>query len=711
MAEDKQQKEYTAAHTNWQRYTRARDAGHKDYIEEAQTFDAFYFGDQWKQTDLQALQEAGRPALTINQILPAINTVLGEQAANRAELRFKPRRREDKERAALLEKLVRYILDDNQYDWKESEVFADGIIRDRGFFDVRMNFDDHAFGEIEINVESSDDIIPDPDGDKYDPDTWHEVFKTSWVSLDEIEATYGKEKADKVRAQVISRDNLDHDAYRFRATFGDSTSVPDDAAERDKTLRSVRLIERQYKKLHRTKVFVTPTGDIREVPDSWEDERVEAYAQEQGYQIIEQNRLKVRWTVSAGDDVVLHDDWSPYSRFTIVPFFPYYRRGRPFGMVRNLISPQEQLNKLSSQELHIINTTANSGWVVEEGSLADGMDVDDLEREGAKTGLVIRYNPQTTPPQKIQPNQIPTGVDRLSQKSQIFMRDISGIHMAMQGGASAEMSGRALQAQISRGQVQVQKPLDNLARTRYFIARLILEMVQTYYTEERALFITNDIDPDGEDEELVINQKTAEGVVNDITLGEYSIVVSQQPSTDTFQDSQFNEVLQLAEKGVPIPPHILVEYSHLARRTEIAEMLKKQAGMAEPTEEELQMMEFQQQAQMEDIKLELGRKQAELQKLMAETQKISAETQSEINPEAIQNVLKILELQADVAKHQEQLQARVQLAEQSRLAQAQRQYQQSLVQMRQQDMQQETQISTTVLGRQDSSKPQAPKES
>ena len=70
-------------------------------------------------------------------------------------------------------------------------------------------------------------------------------------------------------------------------------------------------------------------------------------------------------TVTA-DDVVLDDDWSIYRSFTIVPFFPYFRRGNPFGPVDNLIDPQNLLNKTSSQELHIVNTTANSGWVIQK---------------------------------------------------------------------------------------------------------------------------------------------------------------------------------------------------------------------------------------------------------------------------------------------------------------------------------------------------------
>ena len=99
-------------------------------------------------------------------------------------------------------------------------------------------------------------------------------------------------------------------------------------------------------------------------------------------------------------------------------------------MVRNLLSPQEQLNKISSQELHIVNTTANSGWMVESGSLV-GMTTDDLEEHGAETGLVVEYARGTNPPMKISPNTIPTGLDRIAQKAAANIQSISGINESM----------------------------------------------------------------------------------------------------------------------------------------------------------------------------------------------------------------------------------------------------------------------------------------
>ena len=134
-------------------------------------------------------------------------------------------------------------------------------------------------------------------------------------------------------------------------------------------------------------MLIPNTGDQSEVPEAWSDRKAKKFAKEYGLNVMSKTKKKVRWTVTC-DKVVLHDDFSPYADFTIVPFFAYFRRGRPFGMVRNLLSPQEQLNKIASQELHIVNTTANSGWVVESGSLTN-MQAEDLEEHGAETGLVL----------------------------------------------------------------------------------------------------------------------------------------------------------------------------------------------------------------------------------------------------------------------------------------------------------------------------------
>ena len=659
-------KEHQLARDQWDAYTRARDNGHQDYIAVAKRCDAFYRGEQWDAADLSTLDDQGRPALTINTILPTINTVIGEQSTRRMDVTFKPRGNGQQEIADTLTKLFLQISDNNKLDWVEAQVFSDGLIQDRGWFDVRIDFDDHIQGEVRITSKDPLDILIDPDGKDYDPRTWNEIFETKWMSLDEIEEIYGQKQADKLRITVEHGSALGTDSIEYEETrYGDTHSGVEyqqgntTNPEENRALRSVRVVERQYYRLKECMFYVDRfTGDMRQVPYGWTKKKREQFADEYDLDIIEKLVRKVRWTVTA-DLVVLHDDWSPYDHFTLVPYFPFWRRGRPFGMVRNLISPQEQLNKISSQELHIVNTTANSGWIVESGSLA-GMDADDLEEHGAETGLVLEFNRGSNPPAKIPPNQIPTGLDRISQKAAINIKSISGISDSMLGTDSPEVSGVAIQAKQNRGAMMIQVPLDNLAKSRQYLAEKILNLVQAYYTEERVVQIVNEADPMKGSDPMVLNQMTPEGeIINDLTVGEYDVVISSSPARDNFDEMQFAEALQLRQVGVPIPNDVVVDFSHLARKGEIAQRIRAMEGTNPPSEQEAQMMQFQMEAQIRKIQLEIAKLEAEATKIQSEAALNTAKVQeiTDVDPQ-----LQMAEIESKLQMKREELELRERLA-------------------------------------------------
>jgi len=659
------EEEHLIAMNQFERYERARDNGHLDYIETAKKCDAFYRGNQWDPADVATLDDEGRPALTINTILPTVNTVLGEQSTRRADVNFKPKGNGTQEVADVLNKLYMHIADTNKLEWLESQVFADGLIQDRGYFDVRIDFTDHIQGEVRVTTKDPLDILIDPDAKEYDPKTWNEIFETKWMSLDEIEEQYGQDKADQLRVaaeygNTMGTDSVEYEETRYGDTYTgveynqSSTANP----EENRQVRAIRVIERQYYQLKQCMYYVDEvTGDMRQVPSNWSKRKREKFADDYGLDILDRLDRKVRWTVTA-DSVVLHDDWSPYQCFTIVPYFPYWRRGRPFGMVRNLISPQEQLNKISSQELHIVNTTANSGWIVETGSL-QGMTADDLEEHGAETGLVLEYNRGSSPPAKIPPNQIPTGLDRLGQKAAANIKTISGISDAMLGTDSPEVSGVAIQQKQNRGVLMIQVPLDNLQKTRQYLAEHVLRMVQQYYTEERLIQITDESDPMKPEMPIRINQVTPEGdIINDLTLGEYKVVVGTMPARDNYDEVQFAEAIQLRQVGVPIPDDLIVDYSHLAKKGEVAKRIRIMQGMEPPSEEQAQIQAFQAQAEIQKIQLEIAKMEAEVQNLQSLSQLNMAKAQeSAADPQ-----LKVAELQAKMQMKQEELALRQQLS-------------------------------------------------
>ena len=660
-------KEEEITRTQWARYERARDNGHLDYVDMALKCDEYYQGDQWDEDDAAALENEGRPALTINTILPTINTILGEQSSRRADVKFKPRRGGDEEVAHTLTKLYMQISDSNKLDWVEQQVFSDGLIMDgRGYFDVRMDFSDHVEGEIRITAKDPLDILIDPDAKDADPKTWNEVFESKWMTLDEIEELYGADKAERLLFVAENGMSFGPDSVEYQETrFGDTednddyfgAGVPGD--EEYRNVKSLRVVERQHKKLVRASFFVDKnTGDQRECPSQWSEAKCKKFAKKYDMEMVSRVVRRVRWTVTC-DQVVLHDNWSPYNDFTVIPFFCYFRRGRPFGVVRNLLSPQEQLNKIASQELHIVNTTANSGWMVESGSLV-GMTADDLEEHGAETGLVLEYARGTQAPTKIQPNQIPTGLDRIAQKAALNIKTISGINDSMMGTDSAEVSGVAIQAKQNRGAVMIQVPLDNLAKSRQYLAEKVLNLIQTFYTEQRVIQVTNDEDPMQPREPMVLNMETPEGdIINNLTLGEYDVIVASAPARDSFDETQFAEALSLRQAGVAIPDDAIVGYSHLLKKEELAKRIRIMTGQEPPSPEKAQVMQQQQMLAMQNLQLETMKLQAEVEKLQSETSVNVAKIQevAEVSPQ-----VRMAELQAKIQMNQEQLQLRRELS-------------------------------------------------
>lgn len=696
MSEDAQKKSPPdeIAFNNYRMYERARDAtGFHDWVEHAKRCNRYYIGGktgQWTEEDLAILRQTKRPALTINQVLSTCNIVLGEHAAQRMDLRFKPRNANptDSDLATVVTKVHQYVLDINDYDSLEAEVFADGIIEDRGYFDVRVKFDDNMYGHVSIDVLDNKTVVLDPQAKRYDPETWNEVTLTKWVSIDDIEKTYGKKKADEIRGRA-STGHFGYDSIRFdqSSTFGDNVQKeleqlsPIDAwlqginDSEGRTIRSVRIVERQHKKLGWVWYFVDPmTGDMQKVSPSWDEERRAMFAQEFGLLLTQRMEKTIRWTVSC-DGVLLHDGWSPYNHFTVVPYFPYFRSGTPLGLVTNLLDPQDQLNKLASQELHVVNSTANSGWIVKSGALVN-MTVDELRERGAETGLVLEVSGSKEleigkAVQKINPNQIPTGLDRIVSRAQLSLQQISGVNAAIRGEASAEMSGVALESQQARALTQMQVPLQNLMRTRKILARVILSLVQQYYTEERVITITDPTRPEAVKgtEAITINQVTPEGqIVNDITYGKYDAVISSVPSRDTFNDTQFAEALNLRNIGVMIPDDRMVEYSNLDKKYELAEELRQLQGRGEMTPEEQQMLEIQQTAQMRLLLGEVAKLESEVAEIEARTLKLMAEAEEKAGGlDSPEYRWKARELEAQKRIKESELHTRVRLAELSNM--------------------------------------------
>lgn len=666
------------AERNFSRYKYAISRGHEEYIDMAQKCDQFYRGEQWTDADRKELEDAGRPAMTVNMILAAINSVKGEYSNKRVDFRYKPKRDgASLEQAEILNKVAMHECDEDDYDSKEADMFLDGLIVDRGFLDIRVCYEDNPYGEIKFSIRNPRCVIPDPDASDYDPRTWRDVITTEFLSIEDIATRYGEDKAREIKMSVgsfgpINRDSIDMEGMLEGETFGEDeprTSGAEDGAYygteglegEDNKIKKVRVVDRQYWQVGEFKRFLNPSvGDSTPVPLHWTEEKMTTFAEQYGLIIITKREKRIRWTVSA-DRVLLFDGWSPYKTFTLIPFFPYFRRGHPLGMVRNLLSSQEILNKTTSQMLHIVNTTANSGWIVEAGSLMN-MTADDLAKVGSKTGVVIEVAPDRKTPEKIKPNSVPTGVDAVGMRAMESIYEISGVNRAMLGNEKAMVSGIALENRQMRGLLQLQPVFDNLGRTRRLVGRKLLELIQSFYTDERSFMISDYRNPNAPMQELRINAQVQNEqgqitISNDLTLGKYGVHIGTMPARDVYNESQFAEALSLREAGIMIPDYRILQFSNLDDKQELVEESKQMAGLAAPTEEELEMQRITQDIQMQMIQLQLEDKTADIELKMAQAALSNAKAMAEADSPVLER--EKLELEATITSIEQATRERV----------------------------------------------------
>lgn len=655
----------TAIH-QWMRYQFVRDNGHADYVKKADKCNNFFIGQQWDPNDMALLQAQRRPALTINKIISTIGNVLGEQIHNRSDISFQPRSGAPIETAETLTKVFRQISDANQLDWKRSDMFCDGIITSRGYLDVRLDFTDSMVGEVRIENLNPKNVLVDPDAEDYDPDTWNDVFVTKWMTWQDIALLYSREDAEYLKTRGTSffpygYDSIERERDRFGFYYNKGYYMgPWDQAE---VIRNIRVIERQWKKLDTVEHFVDlQTGDMRPIPDSWDRNKIAMVAQQFGLGVTKKLIKRIRWTVTA-DNVCLHDDWSPYQHFTVVPYFPYFRRGKTVGLVENLLGPQEYLNKVTSQELHVINTTANSGWIVQTGKLRN-LTIEELEQRGAETGLVLEVEGAPGEVvQKINPNQTPSGLDRFSYKAEEHIKNISGVTDYMAGNAREDVSAKAVAANQSRGSLNLSKPLDGIARTDYILARNILAIVQEYYTEPRLMNIVHNR-LTGEQETIQVNQPdpATGSITNDLTIGEYDVIVSSTPHRETLEDSQFEQAISLRELGIQIPDDVLIENSRLNKRGEI---IKKMQDAQQSPEQQ-----YQQQLQKMSAELELANLKAEaarvesdagLKQAKAQMEQVKAQKEMQGDPMEVQKMeMELQKMREEMALKREEMEMQLQ---------------------------------------------------
>ena len=596
-----------------ERFQRAQLA-HSKWAEGARVAVDFLEGRQWTATELATMARQKRPALKFNIIAPLVRLIIGYQTNNRTDITYQPGsdNRASEQVADILGKLEKAVAQNNMQPFIDTEVFMDGIVSGRGYFESPLCFEDNDLGEAKTVAADPFTVFPDPDGDTYDlNESCAFVQKSKMVSIDEIERTLGKRVADLVRPFTMGRTPIGPIGYYNESetpirTFGQRDENDADLWDAfygtmgdfvDTHRKTIRLIETQHKVTEPRNVFIDlETGDKKVIPVEWDRDRIEKalhYAQMVGNPLVVRRRMveRLQWTTICGD-MILYNAPSPYESYTITPYFPYFRRGTTRGVVEDMIDPQKEKNKRRSLRVEQTTKTANGGWMYNENAL-DPENERKLLNFGSAPGVIIKYRASkdagsSNKPEQIQPAAQPIAHKQLEIDADDDIRRISGINESALGELDRVQSGRAIEARQRQAVIAIQLYMDNFKRSKILLGKKRLELYQSFYAEPRIYRILGE---DGKFNQFQINQMIedplsgAKQIINNVTVGKYVAHVDEQPLSATFASAQFEEMLALLEKmGPAVGPFLpafadlIIDMSSMPRKQEWIERFQQVLG-------------------------------------------------------------------------------------------------------------------------------------
>lgn len=587
---------------------------HSPWAERAKTCVDFFEGRQW--TEKQLAERKGRPSFKWNMIAPLVRLILGYHGNNKTDITFQPGSdaRSSEEVAQVLSRVEKAIATGSGLEFVDVEVFLDGLVGGRGYYDTRLDFKDNDLGEIKTKALDPFSTYIDPDADTYNlNETAGYLHQARWTSIDEIEGALGKRVAELVRPFTMGQTPVAplasyaiNDEITPVRSFGEKEDMATEWWETfyslagnfvDTHRKTIRVVETQWKVRERRNVIIDlETGDKKTLPENWGREKIEKvllYCETVGNPCIVQPRMveRIHWTVMAGD-VILYDAPSMYDGFTTTGYFPYFRRGMTRGMVEDLIDPQLNKNKERNAEIEIVSKTANGGWKFHEKSLSPKQKRL-LKKFGSQPGFNLEWKGEAhMEPKVIEASGSPLKFERLEKKDDDDMRSISGINESALGELDRVQSGRAIEARQRQAVMSVQTYMDNFKRSKTLLGNQHLSMMQNHYTEQRLFRIMGE---DGKFTQLIINQQMTDPasggvsrVLNDITVGKYTAVVDPSPLSATFANAQFEEMLLLIEKmgpaigpNMPMFADLIMDMSSLPRKDEWIERFKQIFGIAQ----------------------------------------------------------------------------------------------------------------------------------
>lgn len=510
----------------------------------------YYDNKQLTDAEVKALNDRGQPPVVINRIKAKVDTLLGLEAQTRTDPKAFPRTPQDEQGAHAATDAIRFVCDKDRFPAKRSEVFKNIVVEGMGGLIVEVKGEKR---DISIRRIPWDRIIYDPHS--HERNFEDAVYKgiVAWSDIDEAVAMYGKKANDLYETSVGEMGDTHDDKPKYKVWA-------------DGKRKRIRLVEMYYKQSGKWRYCVfTKAGFLIEPQDS-------PYQDENG---------------------------EPSCPIELQSCF-VDRDNNRYGVVRQLIGPQDEINKRRSKALHLITTRQ---WLIEKGAVDS---VTNFKKEAAKPDGVMVVNPGMKAELQDTNDMAQANLGMLQEaKAEI---DAVGANAALQGKDSNSTSGRQDEIKQQNAITELAAVMDARTQLNQATYRQVWARVKQFWTAPMWIRITEDernVKFVGLNQPLTAGEQMLEkaqqqklppeqlqqlqqqieadpamqqvvGTKNNTAQLDVDISLEDAPDTATLQTEQFGQLADLAKAYGPqfMPIDLLIEASSLRNKDKILERLQ-----------------------------------------------------------------------------------------------------------------------------------------
>lgn len=544
---------------------------------QAQVYQKYYDGDQWTDVEKRTLDARGQPALSFNHIKPSVNAIIGIVERGRTDPKGWGRTPNDQQAAEVATDGLRYVSDVTRFNATARECLQDFLIW--GIVAAVNELDDS--GEPGIRRIRPEEFFYDPYSRDRDFGDARYMGVAKWMDETDLVDLY-PDAQDKIKQSFDSATTGDS----FKDRPRDGWSWIDVKSRR---IMCFEMYSRKAGEWHKC-VFVYG-GVLEQGPSPYLDSK----------------------NKRPRNPIIAHSAYVDIDN-------------QRYGVVKDMVSPQDAINKARSKAVHILN-------VSKLRVSRQVQDIDGVRREWAKPDGIIEADEGQI--EELGDRQLAPAHLELLRDAKEEMRRQSptpGI-VGRQGSAQ---SGRAILAEQQAGLTEQAPLLAGFDDWKLRCYRAMWESIKQFWTAPKWVRVTDDemsprfvginipepvVDPmTGQPQIDPATGQPITQVQNNPAEMDVDIVIDSTPDTAVIQEEQFQRLAELAQAGMPISPDVLIEASSLPKKKQLLDKLKQAQELQSQQPDmamQAEMQKAQMQMQAEQQKLEM-QSQARAQDLMRE---------------------------------------------------------------------------------------------